>query len=731
MVIGQQSVGKEEIMPRQDAPLSGLTGARKPLSGDDLILLSQTISGSLKSTYGTLGDLLQYLFTNNPSTDGAITDLGYLKQVTTGGLLEGNGKADHPLNVKISPGAGNLLQSRVDGLYYGIEAPADISVLYVDSLLGNDSNDGTTAESPFRTLNKAFSLVNGRMNQSILLKCGNDRPAYIMDRGVRLSETANLTLRAYGDPYLDGAIQAEKWGLVKNQDGFRTYYPPASVPIQRPKLVNSFTPLNNLGYVTNYAFSVGGKSSLIFENIDLRLSALDPNNNPNLPAYTGAMFYAAPSASVVFRFCYITDDRNFPEMYNGKRNLHLTTPAAGVGRPSLLFGQTRVRVEGRSATDYRPFIGTPETFNQFWIERIDEGLGVEFMTDNIYSVMDAYGEGAVLYDVMRDDVGNVILPRSDYTHFSHPQSEIVIPNGSVTEPKIAADAVSTDKIINGAVTDEKIQSVSASKITGVIPSANLPPAAATTNVVDNLSSTSGTDALSANQGRVLNQNKLDKSGGTISGDLTIEGQTYARAVWIQSNANNSNVAISLDSSTNQVLFQHSPISGAGGFKFDKRLEAASEIKSETLKVDNGNNVTTFSHQIGGGKSLIQTDCNVFEMNRLLYMGTNTYNRATNGYSYLPNGVLLQWGVIDYSETSFLGGSKTDERYILVNFPLVFPNATLNVQTCVMAPFLTRFTDWFPQTSQISASQFYIILQNWGNASGLADKPKVQWMAIGY
>jgi hypothetical protein len=88
-------------------------------------------------------------------------------------------------------------------------------------------------------------------------------------------------------------------------------------------------------------------------------------------------------------------------------------------------------------------------------------------------------------------------------------------------------------------------------------------------------------------------------------------------------------------------------------------------------------------------------------------------------------------VINYSETSLLSGTQTDERYISVNFPLVFPNATLNVQTCVVAPSLTRFTDWFPQTSQISASQFYIILQNWGDASGFADKPKVQWMAIGY
>ena len=720
-------------MPRQDAPLSGLSVARVPLSGDDLILLSQTIQGNLKSTYGTLAELLQYLFVNNPTSDGMLGDLGYLKEVTTGDNLQGKGTPDNPLNIKLSPGSGNLLQARDDGLYYGIEAPADISVLYVDSLLGDDNNNGTSTATPFRTIDKALSLVTGIMVQTIRLKCGDDRPAYVTRWGKRIYQTGKLIINAYGDTYLDGAIANANWALNGNSDAYRVYHPNASVPIQRPKLVTSYGTPSSLGVVTNGVFSVADKGILVLSNIDIRLRAIDPNNNPFILAWSGAIFYASKDAQVQLEYCYITDDRKYPEIADGGRNIMLNTPASGLGNSSLILAQTRLRVDapGRASTDYRPIVGVLNSMIQLWIGSISSGFNIEAMSDNIYPIMNQYGEAAVLGATVRDSVGNVLLPNSDYTNFSHPQSEIVIPNGSVTEEKIAAGAVTNSKLGNGSVTNDKIVSVDASKITGVIPAANLPPASATVNVVDNLNSNSASDALSANQGRVLDQNKLNKSGGTVSGNLTIEGQTYARALWIQSNANNSNVAISIDSTTNQVLFQHSPISGAGGFKFDKRLEAASEIKSGTLKVDNGNNVTTFSHQIGGGKSLIQTDCNVFEMNRLLYMGTNTYNRATNGYSYLPNGVLLQWGVIDYSATSFLGGSQTDERYILVNFPLVFPNATLNVQTCVMAPFLTRFTDWFPQTSQISASQFYIILQNWGNASGLADKPKVQWMAIGY
>lgn len=290
-----------------------------------------------------------------------------------------------------------------------------------------------------------------------------------------------------------------------------------------------------------------------------------------------------------------------------------------------------------------------------------------------------------------------------------------------TTNSVTADS-HTHELGDGSVTDAKITSVSASKITGVIPAANLPPASATVNVVDNLNSNSANDALSANQGRVLDQNKLNKSGGTVSGNLTIKGQTYARALWIQSNANNSNVAISIDSTTNQVLFQHSPISGAGGFKFDKKLEAASEIKSKTLKVDNGNNVTTFSHQIGGGKSLIQTDCNVFEMNRLLYMGTNTYNRATNGYSYLPNGVLLQWG--RYDTTVIEGG-------VNVTFPIAFPNACLNVTATRMASVAvsTNADGGVHYVSSTTNEAVFNLQGFYGDSKGTLRG--FTWMAIGY
>ncbi|WP_251182711.1 hypothetical protein [Anaerocaecibacter muris] len=113
-----------------------------------------------------------------------------------------------------------------------------------------------------------------------------------------------------------------------------------------------------------------------------------------------------------------------------------------------------------------------------------------------------------------------------------------IASSAVTVSKIAANAVETSKIkdlavttvkiANGAVTDVKIDSVSASKVTGLHKVAtsgsyndlaDKPSVPDSVSVVDNLSSTSRTAALSAYQGKVLNDKIADLGfrTGSISG----------------------------------------------------------------------------------------------------------------------------------------------------------------------------------------------------------------------
>lgn len=59
------------------------------------------------------------------------------------------------VSIKLSSDAGNLLQKRNNGLYYGIEAPPDTRNLYVSSSMGDDSNKGTRAE-PLKTIREAY-----------------------------------------------------------------------------------------------------------------------------------------------------------------------------------------------------------------------------------------------------------------------------------------------------------------------------------------------------------------------------------------------------------------------------------------------------------------------------------------------------------------------------------------------------------------------------------------------
>lgn len=78
-----------------------------------------------------------------------------------------NGKGG--IKIAVSPDKGNLLQHRKNGIYYGIEAPADTSNLYVSSSQGNDNNEGTKA-SPLRTIHEALKRNNVNQKFAINLK---------------------------------------------------------------------------------------------------------------------------------------------------------------------------------------------------------------------------------------------------------------------------------------------------------------------------------------------------------------------------------------------------------------------------------------------------------------------------------------------------------------------------------------------------------------------------------
>lgn len=88
----------------------------------------------------------------------------------------------------------------------------------------------------------------------------------------------------------------------------------------------------------------------------------------------------------------------------------------------------------------------------------------------------------------------------------------------------------------------------------------------------------------------------------------------------------------------------------------------------------------------------------------------TKSAATNGYTYLPNGMILQWG----TDTTAGAGST------VITFPIAFPNACLNATACIRstAAGTSNFSLVYPtlSTTQITVGRD-------GNGS--------YWQAIGH
>ena len=113
--------------------------------------------------------------------------------------------------------------------------------------------------------------------------------------------------------------------------------------------------------------------------------------------------------------------------------------------------------------------------------------------------------------------GAVMVPREEITSTVYALQARSVDDGAVTAAKIADGAVSAAKLAAGSVTDEKVVSVSWSKITGV-PASNV-----STETVAGMQAEIA--ALKVSTGALAGQvsGKYDKTGGVLSGDLDATG----------------------------------------------------------------------------------------------------------------------------------------------------------------------------------------------------------------
>ena len=116
----------------------------------------------------------------------------------------------------------------------------------------------------------------------------------------------------------------------------------------------------------------------------------------------------------------------------------------------------------------------------------------------------------------------------------------------------------------------------------------------------------------------------------------------------------------------------------------------------------------------------------------VYFGT--YSKSTNGYTKLPNGLILQWGVVDFNDQSLSQSSYNSNVYYTsetVTFPISFPNQLLSVVAQVQdAPGPGR--QELVNIWNVSNNGFNIEWQMLGNDRfPQSGKFLAYWIAIGY
>lgn len=277
--------------------------------------------------------------------------------------LHGTGTESDKLGVQLSKNAGNLLEIRSDGLYYGATATDDLLNLYVDSANGDDKNPGTRGK-PLKTLNRALTITPKNKSNTIHLRAGQ---TFILGVGAAV-EGCTRTLIPYDDPWIDGDRVPD---ITPDNPG---YDGPCAVGLARPVIKSRLNYGENNHIAYHYTFNVGAGGTL-----DCRGIIWDsiPDNDEQYPSGWGksnhAPVYGSASGTVAFRGCQIVTKPHTDTIYrsvlvsNGSDGSY---PALKFNRCQFLSGEYFINLGGVAAN----VTITDEWPSQFKIEYIRGNL---------------------------------------------------------------------------------------------------------------------------------------------------------------------------------------------------------------------------------------------------------------------------------------------------------------------------------------------------------------------
>ena len=188
---------------------------------------------------------------------------------------------DGSVGVALSPDAGNQLELRNNGLYYGNIVKANNSAVYVSSVSGNDNNDGSKA-SPFKTIHRAINEIAANKSNGlyrIFLKAG-EYFEFPRTRVWLSQQQLTLEFHYYDDPKYP---YAPEW--------FGIYRPYGAVDLQRPTLEFTSYFDSNLNTIVYSGFNTGGIFNLHLYGIHVRYDTLQPGGVAGLGFYHEELIY--------------------------------------------------------------------------------------------------------------------------------------------------------------------------------------------------------------------------------------------------------------------------------------------------------------------------------------------------------------------------------------------------------------------------------------------------------
>ncbi|MDM1784261.1 phage tail protein [Acinetobacter bereziniae] len=251
-----------------------------------------------------------------------------------------------------------------------------------------------------------------------------------------------------------------------------------------------------------------------------------------------------------------------------------------------------------------------------------------------------------------------------------------------------------------------------------------------------LTSDSTDQALTASQGKKLQDEKAALSGATFTGEVvSTSSNSYRlknakRGVFWRLDENNLYLMKTLDNSpdgnwddtrpimwelkTNKIFFG-SDVEFQASMKGNLTGNADTASKFQTSRnIALSGAVSGNADFDGSGNIIINAALNNF----------SSY-KAENGYKYLGDGTILQWGRID---------SDATEKNVTVTFPITFPNGCLNISMTRLSAYSTSATseadgDALVVEGTITNYSFVANLQRFNTSTSMLRG--AMWFAIGY